>query len=169
MANQSELLDIMELGAQLEQQLPSIKESQFRQNFLPLFTDAITDDKLRRQGLLAWISGIAQTPTMPVEVVDDVSNEVLFTVPPVLDSRMIMISEENKFADIAGMYQLQVRNMPETAEAMLSKHISDETTRSMTITLTDQWDAMNQYYGLKTATATTDTTEVEDVLGDMGL
>jgi len=156
-----------EFASLLDGDLPSIHEPVFRQYFLPMFLNQLEPD-VQRQAITAWVTGVAFTPSSPVEVIDQ-TGRTLFIAPPLLDTKMLTVSEDSKFAEVAGLYQLNSSNQPELSKIRLNNQLMEETERSIKVTLSDQWSAMLEFYNINQQQVTSSTPQSENILDDLGL
>ena len=69
---------------------PTISERHFVAVYLPIFTSRVAQgmDNPYHLGISTWVNDIARSHFNSVDVIDD-SGKVLFTVPPLADSRII--------------------------------------------------------------------------------
>lgn len=127
-----------------------LPEDVFRHHFLPFFTGEVPKD---RNCIAEWI-GIAGTPTSKVDVVSP-AGDVLFTVPPVLDSSIVNLGQVGgkRIKDLVIEYNLHTEGLPGAASAFANNVIvphmqkivpghSDETEASK------DWNKVFDYYGL---------------------
>lgn len=159
-------LDINSLAADLAANIPTIEENKFRVNFLPLFTNQLPE-KLVPTATSAWVGGVAGTSTTPVHVVDN-DGQILFTVPPILDTGRITITDGRHFTHMASAYTMLQTNRPEQAEQLLQEEITSALENSLEIDTSDRLEAMLHYYNMLPDTVAEQQPQ-QDVLSDLGL
>jgi len=98
-----------------------IPESVFVNYFLPYFTGQKQSDTW----VIEWIS-IAGTPMLPVHVVDDVTKEILYTVPGYLDTSGIINNSRLSLSAIIERYNMYKNNgIPMQSRAYLAKSLNE--------------------------------------------
>lgn len=146
-----------------------LPEQIFVKEFLPLFYGAVEDKDVRFQQIQSWIS-IAGSPSSEVSIVD-VDNNVLFDVPPVINSSSIdIVSRGDK--DIGKIFEsFSADNFPIRGNRNLLSELDNK--QEDIISQTDKskkeaYERMNQIfvrYGLDTKvskqTSNEDTSDFE--------
>ena len=160
-------IDINEISTLLEEAIPSIPEAEFTYRYLPLFMGEYTEKEAPKV-ISAWIK-IATTPTSPVHVVDT-DGEVLFTVPPLVDTSRLEITDNDHFAYAAAILNTYRTNQPERGAVMFEAETKNALANSVAVhEPTSGLEGMYRYYGITDAAPSTPAPVVEDVLGDLGL
>lgn len=113
------------------QEISKLPENIFIEVFLPFFSGEknFEDEK---DILIKWIS-VAGNPTKEVQVVDDVG-QVLFTVPPIMDTTCIDYKNDSKgqaIGNIIANYELHKGQLPVVGQNYLNGTI-DNRLRSLT-------------------------------------
>lgn len=159
-------LDTNSLTIDMDANIPTITEEKFRNNFLRLFTNELPEE-LVPTATSAWVGGVAGTSTMPVHVVDS-KNNVLFTVPPIIDTGRITITDGRHFSHMISAYTTLQTNRPEQAKELLSEEISSALENSLIVDTSNRLEAMLDYYGLLPKEPQL-IEKTENVLADLGL
>lgn len=128
-----------------------INESVFVNYFLPFFIGQRHSDTW----VIEWIS-IAGTPMLPVNVVDDVTKEVLYTVPGFLDTSSIINDNRNLSlgAIIERYIMIENNGIPMQSRAYLAKNLNEyekAVTGDMGKNTINQWHYILQRYNLMPA------------------
>jgi hypothetical protein len=103
--------------------LKVLPEEIFKQSFLPYFSGQkpiTADDTV----MADWI-GISGSPVAEVNIIDSAGN-VLYTVPPILDTSIIETAKRalgHSFADIYAKYTMHSNNMPVIGERVFADEI----------------------------------------------
>jgi hypothetical protein len=101
-----------------------IPEDIFSNYFLPCFLGQRPENT---QWVLEWIS-IAGTPISEVDVVDPYSNEILFTVPGILNTNGILSNQrgQNNFDNIFNRSQQLSNNLPSVGANFLMNALNNK-------------------------------------------
>ena len=100
-----------------------IPESLFKNYFLPYFLGQKQDNS---NWILEWVS-IAGTPTSPVNVFQDLTGEIVYTVPSLLDSNNILVPRSNSdITSIMKAANLYNNNLPIVGTKFLIDALNDK-------------------------------------------
>ena len=145
-------VDIRQVAGQLRrpQKVEQVPENIFVDYFLPMFADEV--EQTEEVNYNTWIEKVAGRDTAPVEVVDHQGN-VLFTVPPLLDSSVIEQAQSgrNSFTRIARKYSRLKEVAAAESQIFLSKtlqgvHIAQHVSQAV-IDNVKAWNAIFVRYG----------------------
>ena len=102
-----------------------IPEPIFVAHFLPYFTGKKVEDPARNP-MAEWI-GVAGSATSKVDVIDD-AGEVLFTVPPMMDSTIINLNQTGgkRLNDLVTDYQLHRESLPGAAANFYNREFNNK-------------------------------------------
>jgi len=125
-----------------------IPESVFVNYFLPFFIGQRQSDTW----VIEWIS-IAGTPMLPVYVIDDVTKEILYTVPGYLDTSGIINDNKNLSlsAIIERYIMIENNGIPMQSRAFLAKNLNEyekAITGDISRNTINQWYHILQRYNL---------------------
>ena len=130
-----------ELKPLLESDRVNIKESVFKTHFLPLFTKEIelNEENMRRFTHNFLI--VTDSLFIPISVVDDNSNEVLFTMPPMmLSMESDGLTKDISFSKLLNKYKTLKDNTNPLGDKLL-----DETTSFLKKTVKPSEDTLTKY------------------------
>jgi hypothetical protein len=130
-----------------------LPEPVFREHFLPYFVNPLVAEQ-NNKIVAAWV-GIAGTPMAEVNVVNP-KGEVLFTVPPLIDSNIFNVvrkPRESSFQDIQAETQLRQSNpnaraadyFNESTSRRVGGMIQESPNRSIN---EQRWADIFQYYNI---------------------
>lgn len=127
-----------------------IPESIFRDYFLPRFVGAVQDS--RADWVLKWIS-VAGSPVAEVGVIDDITKQQLFVVPPLLYTNNLGLDrKEGDLGDIFSRYKQITNNLPQGGTKFLFEALhykNQEYLSSLNISPAEaQWYSIMIRYGL---------------------
>lgn len=96
-----------------------LDEAKFKDYFLPVLAGKETHND---EVIAQWMH-VAGSPTSEVDIVNN-NNEVLFTVPSLLNTSRIKVTDHNtNLAEVLVNYELLSRNIPAIAENKLKKDL----------------------------------------------
>jgi len=152
----------------------TIPEPIFKNSFLPFFSGQDTTDNTV---LSTWV-GIAGTAMNEVDVIDDITGNVLFTVPPILDTGIIKIDPINNnssssLSEIISDYEIRSSAMAIVGERFLADALDSKFNVSVEPKINthnaDRWKSIMEYYGIqntvtKTTNVVTNSEDNDDVV-----
>ena len=145
-----------------------LPESFFKEHFLPFFSGVIPVNNKNKM-LTYWI-GIAGTPTNEVDIVDDNTGELLFTVPPVVNTTSLNVKASvrgESYWSMLDHHSLLSNNAPHLADSFLNKALeskinADGDVVSNIEVASDKWNIIFKRYGIKTPVNNTTNTLAEE-------
>jgi hypothetical protein len=164
------LLDEMQNSAEVvfegildNRELASIPESLFLNYFLPCFLNRVKNDKW----VTEWIS-IAGTPMSEVNVVDNVTKEVLFTVPSLLNTSSLVYGPgKGDMSNIFSHYEQLSENIPSAGLNFLIEALNAKNTEALSKLnmdyVTKKWMDIFERYNLISRTSEDASRETEDL------
>ncbi len=151
---------ILNSSADIRNKLP---EEVFVKAFLPYFSGIVPMDNTSAVKA-NWI-GIAGTPMSPVDVIDSTGN-VIFTVPPLLDTSVINLTrnsrEDRSIASIHDEYNLRTNHIPAVANTFISNALNNEAGKILQEVPGKMeanakvWNSIFERYGIDTSNLNTD-------------
>lgn len=146
---------------------PRLPENIFANVFLPYFINSKPVDD-NSDVLVNWIA-IAGTPTNKVDIIDQ-NNNVLFTVPPLIDSDLMSAKIRGpNFNDIIRAGRQESSRLPGLGDDFV---VSVGTARikalerSHVSNYAKEWDVIRKYYKLDGGTTTTTASAIEKKIDD---
>lgn len=158
------------VGTHTNQRIP---EPVFRHHFLPHFSGNVETPQ-GRNVLAEWV-GVAGSPMAKVDVVDE-NNNVLFTVPPVMDSSIINLNKVNgrSLSDLVGEYNLHKNHSPGRGITYLANNVQPKLQEivpghSDESQAVSEWSKVFNFYNLDNQAETSSDSKKEDSDGSEDL
>lgn len=142
-----------------------LPEEIFQGHFLPFFSGqrhASKDDNV----IAEWIS-VAGTPMNEVDIIDR-DGEVLFTVPPLMDTNIINVTtntSQRSMSAILSNYDLHHNNIPKVAVNKLNQNLGDKSEALLNPKVSfenkERWDKIMLRYNISPEEVATKTSEID--------
>lgn len=135
---------------------PTILERNFVGIYLPMFSGQVPqgDANPYKVSLSTWISDVARSVFTPVDVIDE-TGEVLYTVPPVCDSKTVKLATDhhnnlrNMVIRSKYLERSSVRGTSSNYELDFMEHNLDNySDNTYTRAYTEQWERIFKHYGI---------------------
>lgn len=132
---------------------PRIPEDVFRHHFLPFYSGQGDPDP-KRNVIAEWV-GVAGSPTIPVDVFDNETKEVLFTVPPVIETTNLRLTNAagKSLSELHREHSIQKSTFPGAGERFVATVVMEKA-RSIagsavsTANAQAQWGKIFDYYDI---------------------
>lgn len=145
-----------ELDKLFKEDRPKILESVFKSHFLPVLASTAPIDPKNKIRIDYWIDNIARTPNTPVDVLDDASGAVLFTVPAMFGRLDYKRNRGVALLDVIEIAQRQAKDYPVIAKSLLLNAVSEGfITNGMSddqkawIAILSRYDLLSSYMGFE--------------------
>lgn len=125
-----------------------ISEPDFRNKYLPLFLFPTESG----QNMMVWVQEVAKSYVIGVDVYDPITKEVLFTTPPVIDTRGNLNTNKNIMPiegaskNYGDMIQVYPQDAKRILKNSLQAHITNVIPSDTEEAYSAQWIAMLDYY-----------------------
>lgn len=144
--NSPAVTEAFRILAQADQvEVPKMPEQMFIEHLLPLLSAPAG----QRVELDRWLD-VAGTPLRPIDVVDNVTGEVLFRVPALMRTLPTVMQEEIRYAEIISEAQAHEKVMPIQAEHYLAQQLGRVRTGAtlLDVETAQQWNSIRKRYSL---------------------
>lgn len=144
--NSAEITEAFRVLSQADKvEVPRMPERMFIEHLLPLLSTPAG----QRVELDRWLD-VAGTPLRPIDIVDNVTGEVLFRLPPLMRTLPTVFQEEMRYSEIITETQAHERVMPIRGEAYLQQQLARVRTGATLVDVdtANQWNSIRQRYGL---------------------
>lgn len=129
-----------------------LPENIFVSYFLPFFAGKLLNSDSNKI-ISEWV-GIAGTPMAEVDIIDP-SGQVLYTVPPLMDTSSINVTtgERKRLGSIMSEYELKSNHIPVVGERFLESALNNKQNEILNVPNIDQqnasrWTMIFQKYGI---------------------